>query len=128
MLTGQVTPEVHAALHLRRGALKVSPHLGSVLIALRKSHPNLKITAVVRNPPHVDEFRRLGVEVVQVSFSDANLTSRARESDITINTVSSDSCREKSARRRGQKDPGYSFAHEWSGGIHDRREGREARP
>ena len=106
MLARQVTLEVLTALHLRRGALKVSPHLGSVLIALRMAHPNLKITAVVRNPAHVDTFHRLGVEVVQGSFSNANLlTSRARESDITINTVSSDSCLEKARVVEDKKTP-----------------------
>ena len=60
MLTRQVTSEVRAATHLRSGALKVSPHLGSVLVVLRNAHPNLEVTAVVRNPSHVDAVHRLG--------------------------------------------------------------------
>ena len=89
---------------LRYGALKVSPHLGSVLVAIRKAHPDLKVTAVVRNPAHVDAVRRLGVEVIQGSFSDTNLiTSRARESDITINMASSDDVDLNNAILAGQK-------------------------
>jgi hypothetical protein len=104
MLARQVTSEVHTSAHLRSPALKVSPHLGSVLVALRKAHPDLKVTAVVRNPAHVDAVRRLGVEVIQGSFSDINLiTLHARESDITINTASSDDLELTNAILAGHK-------------------------
>ena len=64
------------------------PHLiEAMLVALLKAHPNRKVTAVVRNPAHIDAVRHLSVEVIQGSFSDTNLiTLRARESDIAINT------------------------------------------
>ena len=58
----------------------------------------------MRNPSHVDAVRRLGVEVVQGSFSDTNLiASRARESDITINTASSEDVELTNAILAGQK-------------------------
>jgi len=77
---------------------------GSVLVALRKAHPDLKVTALVRNPAHVDAVRGLGVEVVQGSFSDTNLiTLRARESDITINTASADDVELSNAVLAGHK-------------------------
>jgi hypothetical protein len=65
--------------------------LGAVLAGLVKTHPELKVTALVRNPSHVKAVRDLGVEVVQGSFSDTDLiSSRARAADITINSADSD--------------------------------------
>jgi hypothetical protein len=135
MLARQVTSEVHTAAHLRSHALKVSPHLGSVLVALRKAHPDLKVTALAFNPAHVDVVSRLGAEVVQGSFSDTNLiTLRACESDITINTASSDDVEltnaildgPKGARRRGQEGPRLSFCTrvEWRYSCTTGRKGR----
>jgi hypothetical protein len=63
-----------------------------VLAELVKVHPELKFTALVRNPSHVEAVRSLGVEVVQGSFSDTDLiSSHARAADITINSGDSDS-------------------------------------
>jgi hypothetical protein len=62
-----------------------------VLVALLKSHPDLEVTALVRNPAHLDAVRGLGVVVVEGKFSDVDLvTKHARAADITINTASSD--------------------------------------
>jgi nucleoside-diphosphate-sugar epimerase len=64
---------------------------GSVLVALLKSHPDLEVTALVRNPAHIDAVRGLGVVVVEGKFSDVDLiTKHARAADITINAASSD--------------------------------------
>jgi hypothetical protein len=66
-------------------------HLGSVLVDLLKTYPELKVTALVRNPAHVDAVRRLGVGVFQGTFSDAALvTKHARAADITVNAADSD--------------------------------------
>ena len=62
-----------------------------MLVALLKAYPDIKVTALVRNPTHVEAVQRLGVEVVQGSFSDIDLiTKHARAADITVNTGSSD--------------------------------------
>ena len=66
-------------------------HLGSVLVDLLNTYPDLKVTALVRNPAHFDAVRGLGVEVVQGAFSDADLiTKHARAADITVNTADAD--------------------------------------
>ena len=63
-----------------------------MLAELVKVHPELKFTALVRNPSHVEAVRSLGVEVVQGSFNDTDLiSSHARAADITINSGDSDS-------------------------------------
>ena len=62
-----------------------------MLVALRKAYPDLKVTALVRNPAQVDAVRGLGVVVVEGKFSDVDLIAKhARTADITINTASSD--------------------------------------
>ncbi len=54
-----------------------------MLAELVKVHPELKFTALVRNPSHVEAVRSLGVEVVQGSFNDTDLiSSHARAADI----------------------------------------------
>ncbi|KAI9436010.1 NAD-binding protein [Lactarius indigo] len=64
---------------------------GTVLADLLKIYPDLKVTALVRNPAHIDAIRGLGVEVVQGTFSDTDLiTSHARKADITVNTADAD--------------------------------------
>jgi uncharacterized protein YbjT (DUF2867 family) len=106
-----------------------------VLVALLKSHPDLEVTALVRNPAHIDAVRGLGVVVVEGKFSDVDLiTKHARAADITINAASSDdvvlnqrySIWAQGARRRGQEGPSHPFSHEWGGGIHGQRDGGEA--
>jgi NAD(P)H-binding len=78
--------------------------LGSVLAELVKTHPELKFTALVRNPSHVEAVRNLGVEVVQGSFSDTDLiSSHARAADITINSADSDSIVLNEAILTGQR-------------------------
>jgi hypothetical protein len=80
------------------------PLLGSVLAELVKTHPELKFTALVRNPSHVEAVRNLGVEVVQGSFSDTDLiSSHARAADITINSADSDSIVLNEAILTGQR-------------------------
>ena len=62
-----------------------------MLVALLKAYPHIKVTALVRKPAHVEAVQRLGVEVVQGSFSDVDLiTKHARAADITVNQGSSD--------------------------------------
>ena len=62
-----------------------------MLVALLKAYPDIKVTALVRNPAHVEAVQRLGVEVVQGSFSDIDLiTKHARAADITVNQGSAD--------------------------------------
>ncbi len=78
--------------------------LGAVLAVLVKAYRDLKITALVRNPSHIEAVRGLGVEVVQGSFSDtALITSHARAADITVNTADSDDVALSSAILAGQR-------------------------
>jgi len=78
--------------------------LGAVLADLVKTYPDLKITALVRNPSHVEPVRNMGVEVVKGSFSDTDLISeRARAADITVNSADSDDVALTSAILAGQR-------------------------
>ncbi len=71
---------------------------------LVKAHPELKFTALVRNPAHIEAVRNSGVEVVQGSFSDTDLiSSHARAADITINSGDSDSVLLNEAILGGQR-------------------------
>jgi len=75
-----------------------------VLADLVKTYPDLKITALVRNPLHVKPVRDLGVGVVEGSFSDTDLiTSQARAAEITINSADSDNTAVNEAILAGQK-------------------------
>jgi len=75
-----------------------------VLAELVKTHPELKFTALVRNPSYVEAVRNLGVEVVQGTFSDTDLiSSQARAEDITINSGDSDSIVLNEAILTGQR-------------------------
>jgi hypothetical protein len=75
-----------------------------VLAELVKAHPELKFTALVRNPSHIEAVRNLGVEVVQGSFSDTDLiSSHARAADITINSADSDTTALNEAILTGQR-------------------------
>jgi len=75
-----------------------------VLAELVKTHPELKFTALVRNPSYVEAVRNLGVEVFQGSFSDTDLiSSHARAADITINSGDSDSIVLNEAILTGQR-------------------------
>jgi len=75
-----------------------------VLVALLQTYPDLKVTALVRNPAHFDAVRRLGVEVVEGDFTDVDLiTSHARKADITINSASSDDVTLTNSILAGQK-------------------------
>jgi uncharacterized protein YbjT (DUF2867 family) len=77
---------------------------GTVLSELTKTYPELKITALVRNPSHVKAVRDLGVEVVQGSFSDADLiSSHVRAADITFNSADSDDVALHKAILAGQR-------------------------
>lgn len=77
---------------------------GAVLVDLLKAYPDLKVTALVRNPAHVDAVRRLGVEVVRGTFSDADLiTSHARAADITVNAADADDVALSTAILAGHK-------------------------
>ena len=79
-------------------------HLGAVLAELVKAHPELKITALVRNSSHVKAIRELGIEVVEGSFSDTDLiSSRVRVADITVNSADSDDVALNAAILAGQK-------------------------
>ena len=78
--------------------------LGAVLVELVKIYPELKITALVRNPSHVKAVRDLGVEVVEGSFSDTDIiSSRVRAADITINSAESDDIAFHKAILAGQR-------------------------
>ena len=69
-----------------------------------KSYPDLKITALVRNPLHVKAVRDLGVQVVQGSFSDTDLiSSLARAADITVNLADCDNTAVNEAILDGQR-------------------------
>jgi hypothetical protein len=77
---------------------------GTVLVDLIKTYPDLKITALVRNASHIEAVRNLGVNVVQGTFSDAELiSSRARAADITVNAADSDDTSLTEAILAGQK-------------------------
>ena len=78
--------------------------LGAVLSNLVKTYPDLKITALVRNPSHVEPVRKLGVEVVKGSFGDIDLISKhARAADVTVNSADSDDVALTSAILAGQR-------------------------
>jgi hypothetical protein len=78
--------------------------LGAVLADLVKSYPELKVTALMRNPSRAKAVRDLGVEVVQGSFSDTDLiSSRVRAADITINSADSDDTALNEAILAGQR-------------------------
>lgn len=75
-----------------------------MLAELVKTHPELKFTALVRNPSSIEAVRNLGIDVVQGSFSDIDLiTSHARAADITINSADSDSTTLNEAILTGQR-------------------------
>jgi NAD(P)H-binding len=79
-------------------------HLGAVLLDLLKNFQDIEVTALVRNPKHVEVIRALGVKVVQGSFSDADLiTSHARSADITVNVGDCDDIALNTAILTGQK-------------------------
>ncbi|KAI0041066.1 NAD(P)-binding protein [Auriscalpium vulgare] len=64
---------------------------GSVLVAFRERYPSLPITALVRNPAHVDTIRSTGVAVLQGSFTDtALIEEQSYAHDIVVNTADSD--------------------------------------
>jgi len=88
-------------LTIFRGVFYLS---GAVLADLVKTYPDLKITALVRNPSHVKAVRDLGVEVVEGSFSDTDLiSSQARAVDITVNSADSDNTSLNEAILVGQR-------------------------
>ncbi|KAI0038116.1 hypothetical protein FA95DRAFT_1613624, partial [Auriscalpium vulgare] len=63
---------------------------GSVITALREQRPNLEITALVRNPAHVDAIRATGASVIHGSFNDAKLVEdQVYAHDVVINTADS---------------------------------------
>ena len=67
--------------------------LGAVLADLVQAYPDIRVTALVRNPAHSAALKANNnvVDVVEGSFSDiALITSKAREADITFNTGDSD--------------------------------------
>lgn len=79
-------------------------NLGSVLVDLLKTYPDLKVTALVRNPAHIDAVRRLGVEVIQGTFSDTALvTKHARAAEITVNSADADDVALSNAILAGHK-------------------------
>ncbi len=78
--------------------------LGAVLAELIKTYPELKITALVRNPSHIEAVRNLGIEVVRGNFSDTDLTSsHVRAADITVNSGDSHSAVLNEVILAGQK-------------------------
>lgn len=82
----------------------VSSPLGAVLADLVKAYPNLKITALVRNPAHIGAFEDIGVKVVKGSFNDTDIiTSHAQSADITVNLGDSDDVGLTTAILAGQK-------------------------
>ncbi|KAI9512289.1 hypothetical protein F5148DRAFT_14024 [Russula earlei] len=77
---------------------------GAVLADLVKVHPDLKITALVRNPSHFQAIRDLGVEIVRGSFGDVEIiSSHARSADVTLNFGDSDDVTLNEAILAGQK-------------------------
>jgi putative NAD(P)-binding protein len=91
--------------HLQTRCLNLLPlSLGTVLAELVKTHPELKITALVRNTSHIEAVRNLGVKVVQGNFSDTDLiSSHVRAADISVNSADSDSTVLNEAILAGQK-------------------------
>lgn len=62
-----------------------------MLADLVKTYPDLKVTALVRNPAHFGAFEDIGVKVVNGSFSDTDIiSSQAKIADITVNSGDSD--------------------------------------
>jgi hypothetical protein len=77
-----------------------------VLADLVQAYPDIKVTALVRNPAHFAALKANNkvVDVVEGSFSDlALITSKAREADITFNTGDSDDVELTKAILEGQR-------------------------
>ncbi|SRR5216684_1825884 len=86
--------------------ITTSLRLGAVLADLVQIYPNIRVTALVRNPAHADALSKSSkvVDVVQGSFNDtALITSKARDADITVNTGDSDDVELTKAILAGQK-------------------------
>jgi hypothetical protein len=86
--------------------LTTSLPLGAVLADLAQAYPDIRVTALVRNPAHSAALTANNnvVDVVEGSFSDtALITSKARDADITINTGDSDGVELTKAILVGQK-------------------------
>jgi putative NADH-flavin reductase len=65
--------------------------LGAILADFVKNFKDLQITAIVRNKNHIKAVSKLGVNVVEGEFSNAELVAKhARTADITINAAGSD--------------------------------------
>lgn len=64
---------------------------GSVLVALKKTHPAVHFTALVRSPTDAQILQDTGISVSIGSFTDYNkVTSLVAEADIVINSAHCD--------------------------------------
>ena len=86
--------------------ITTSRYLGAVLADLVQAYPDIRVTALIRNPAHSSVFKanKNVVDVVEGSFSDiALIISKARDADITFNTGGSDDVELTKAILAGQK-------------------------
>jgi hypothetical protein len=80
--------------------------LGAVLADLVQAYPDIRVTALIRNPAHSAALKANNkvVDVVEGTFSDlALITSQARNADITFNTGDSDDVELTKAILAGQR-------------------------
>lgn len=77
---------------------------GSVLVALVKQYPQIRYTALVRNPKDNEAIEALGVTVLQGSHADLDIIEKASsEHDIVFNFADADGPALTDASLRGQE-------------------------
>ncbi|KAI0056500.1 NAD(P)-binding protein [Artomyces pyxidatus] len=77
---------------------------GAILVALRERYPTVVITALVRNPAHLDKISATGAQVLQGLFEDLDLiTEQSSLADIVLNAADSDTISLAQAILKGAK-------------------------
>ncbi|KAI0056477.1 hypothetical protein BV25DRAFT_1920922, partial [Artomyces pyxidatus] len=84
--------------------LGATGYVGSLLVALRERHPELAITALVRNPAHLAKIRATGTTVLQGSFADVDIIAeQSYLADFVFNVADSDDVALMTAILKGAK-------------------------
>ncbi|KAI0056495.1 NAD(P)-binding protein [Artomyces pyxidatus] len=77
---------------------------GSLLVVLRERYPELAITALVRNPAHVEKIRATGATVLQGSFADVDIIAeQSYLADFVFNIADADDVSLTAAILKGAK-------------------------
>jgi len=80
---------------------------GSLLVALKKEHPDLQITALVRSESDFDAIRKAGAIPIQGTFQDLDkIADLSANADVIINTGDNDDVEFTNAILRGLKARG----------------------